>query len=195
MFPRFLLSSLLLFLIPVHASAQSVRDYSLVVQNGKCELGRAIIKSSGLGSGDSTHIRWSTGHTDIAQISGLEPGEYNVNISVRQKKDTVYVRHDTTIYFTVEKEFCDVQMPRFFTPNGDGHNDLFYISNVHYYPNFELEIFNKWGQRVHHQQGSFEAWDGKWLGIDLPDGVYYYIFLYEAGNKKRIAKGDVTILR
>jgi gliding motility-associated-like protein len=102
---------------------------------------------------------------------------------------------DTTITIKVEKDKCKVVMSNHFTPNGDSYNDVWSVGNTQYYPKFELFVFNKWGQQVHSQRGTFEAWDGKWNGINVPDGTYYYVFYYDSGNKRELEKGDVTILR
>jgi gliding motility-associated-like protein len=177
------------------ARGQQLTDFTLTLVQGECEKGWAILKSSGITQSDSVGIFWSTGQTGVMQISGLDPGDYSVRIRVKEKKDTVTLYRDTTLYFAIEKAFCKVTFPKYFSPNGDNYNDQMMIGNVMYYPDFELEIFNKWGQRVHHQRRNFEPWDGKWLGFDLPDGVYYYIFLYRSSDTKTIAKGDITILR
>ena len=61
------------------------------------------------------------------------------------------------------------------SPNGDGVNDVFYISNIDKYPNNELTIFNRWGNVVHHAHTYRNAWDGRWRDKYLPDGTYYYV--------------------
>jgi hypothetical protein len=48
---------------------------------------------------------------------------------------------------------------------------------------------------VHSQKGTYTPWDGKWNGINVLDGTYYYVFYYDGGNKHDLVKGDVTILR
>lgn len=72
-------------------------------------------------------------------------------------------------------------LPNTFTPNGDGYNDLFtprkplrFVSRV------ELEIFNRWGQKVFETTDPEIKWDGKdqKTGKELPDGVYFYAGYY-----------------
>ncbi len=61
------------------------------------------------------------------------------------------------------------------SPNGDGVNDKFYISNIEDYPQNELTIFNRWGNQVHHAKSYRNGWDGTWRDKYLPDGSYYYV--------------------
>ena len=39
------------------------------------------------------------------------------------------------------------------TPNDDGINDTWKIFNIKSYPNNEVFIFDRWGQRVYHKVG------------------------------------------
>ena len=48
---------------------------------------------------------------------------------------------------------------------------------------------------MHSQKGTYTPWDGKWNGIHVPDGTYYYVFYYDGGHKNKHVKGDVTVLR
>jgi gliding motility-associated-like protein len=76
-----------------------------------------------------------------------------------------------------------------FTPNGDGHNDVFFFKNLHFYPGAELFIFNRWGNKVFHQANYTNDWDGG----DLPAGTYFYMLDLKDGSKA--IQGDVLIHR
>lgn len=84
-----------------------------------------------------------------------------------------------------------------FTPNGDLKNDYFYpfydytIANQTavagtpqfdfyslYVLNFEVWIYNRWGQEVYYSSNYDIGWDGKIDGKDGDVGVYYYITKY-----------------
>lgn len=66
-------------------------------------------------------------------------------------------------------------IPNVFTPNGDGNNDAFEITNrgmksVH------CQIFNRWGQLVYEWDGPTGKWDGKMNNGNIAsDGTYYYV--------------------
>jgi gliding motility-associated-like protein len=93
-----------------------------------------------------------------------------------------------------------VVIPNTFTPNGDGFNDTWQIIRIGLYPNNEVSIFDRWGQRVYHKKGYSPAgdWDGSYLGTPLPTATYYYIIELNAGTdtpELELFKGSVTIMR
>lgn len=81
--------------------------------------------------------------------------------------------------------------PNIITPNNDGKNDYFVISNLENYPENTIVIFNRWGKKI------FEHIDYKndWNGENHPDGVYYYILKYRGYNGGNFHKGSITIMR
>jgi gliding motility-associated-like protein len=180
------------FLFGITGFSQSPYQFGITKTTPLCANGSVNLSISGVEPQDQVTITWSTGQTGVQSLAALEEGDYSVSISINQ--DTIH-KLDTTLYFTMDKPECPVNISRQFTPNGDGYNDLFYISNLNYYPNFELEIYNKWGQRVHHQKNSFTPWDGKWAGANVPDGTYYFVFFFDTADKNKLLKGDISILR
>lgn len=68
-----------------------------------------------------------------------------------------------------------VTIPNVFTPDGDGINDYFFISNSGL-KEYKLEIFNRWGVKVFEAESANVEWDGRsTAGIELSDGTYYFI--------------------
>jgi gliding motility-associated-like protein len=65
------------------------------------------------------------------------------------------------------------------SPNNDQVNDLWKIQGIEAYPNNVVTVFNRWGSEVLKINGysndNDKAWNGTWQGLDLPDGVYYYL--------------------
>ncbi|MCG8582831.1 MAG: gliding motility-associated C-terminal domain-containing protein [Bacteroidales bacterium] len=93
------------------------------------------------------------------------------------------------IYFfagNVNQGDDDLLIPNAFSPNNDGFNDKFVISQFKTEPTeSKLEVYNRWGTLVYRSQGkkyTEEFWDGKSnagmvsLGADLPSGTYFYVF-------------------
>ena len=82
------------------------------------------------------------------------------------------------------------------TPNDDGFNDFWYIKNAEHYPNINVEVFNRWGQKVYSGTGydnSSKVWRGNYNGARLPSGVYYYVI--KLNSKATALTGTVTIIR
>jgi gliding motility-associated-like protein len=75
-------------------------------------------------------------------------------------------------------------IPDGFSPNGDGVNETFYIKDIEFiYPNYTLEIFNRYGNVLFKGDSNKPAWDGKnsrsnFINGDSPTGVYFYIINY-----------------
>ncbi len=183
-------ASILIIFFSLTISCYPQGDYTLSMsqKNEDCTKGAAGIQIAGLQINDTLTIIWSNGQSNVFSLSDLNAGEYSVHVTIKNKLDS-------TIKIKVGKEPCLVLISNQFTPNGDDYNDFWQISNTQFYPNLELFVFNSWGQQVHSQKNSFTPWDGKWNGIHVPDGTYYYVFYYDGGNKNKLEKGDITILR
>lgn len=79
----------------------------------------------------------------------------------------------------------------YISPNGDGKNDFWKIDNVEIYKEFELKIFDQFGQVIYNLPNNYNnEFDGKYNGNPLPTGNYYYIFK----NDKKEYKGNITIV-
>lgn len=83
-----------------------------------------------------------------------------------------------------------------FTPNGDGINDRWLITDGNCLISVRAQVFNRYGSRVFESPNYDNTWDGTYKGKPLPDGTYYYVLEFVLLNGKRqVLKGDVTILR
>ncbi len=87
------------------------------------------------------------------------------------------------VVITQYGEGCELWIPQFVSPNGDGANDYWVIPGVDEFPNNNVKIFNRWGNLVFEMNGYDNSWEGKSMnsfnmgGGDtyLPDGTYFYI--------------------
>ena len=79
------------------------------------------------------------------------------------------------------------------TPNGDGFNDNFEIKNIELYPDCQVEIYTRWGEKVFESKGYKEAWNGTKNGNALPVAAYYYIIRLNKNDKP--ISGSVTIVK
>ena len=100
---------------------------------------------------------------------------------------------------TVETKNCDCKfyIPSAFTPNNDGINDAFQPSGECVLSNYELRIYNRWGQLVYESSNALQGWDGTLKGEPQPVGIYVYQLSYKDGITGTIEhkKGIVTLLR
>ena len=72
---------------------------------------------------------------------------------------------------------CSIQ--KGISPNGDGDNEAFILSDVK-----ALSIFNRYGTKVYsHGENYSNQWHGQSeSGSELPDGTYYYVITRNSGN-------------
>ncbi len=102
---------------------------------------------------------------------------------------TIYVRLENEICFATASfllttENCAPFIPEGFSPNGDGINDTFEISNLlNIYENFELNIYSRDGNLIHTAHNADGFWDGiatkglLFTGSTVPVGTYYYVLV------------------
>ena len=109
--------------------------------------------------------------------------------------NSIYCKVQDTVTVIVDINCGDFFIPNVFSPNGDGLNDLI---NVHgrCISTFNLQIFNRWGEKVFETSSLSESWDGTFRGQKLDTGV----FVYKAdgvsidGQEFKM-KGNITLLR
>ncbi len=84
-----------------------------------------------------------------------------------------------------------------FTPNGDGINERWLITDdMGCIRRMSAQVFNRYGAKVFESNDYRNDWDGTRGGNPLPDGTYYYVIVYHMINGESIQrKGNVTILR
>ncbi|MCD6366460.1 MAG: gliding motility-associated C-terminal domain-containing protein, partial [Bacteroidales bacterium] len=99
--------------------------------------------------------------------------------------------------FTIE---IPLIIPTLITPNSDGHNDTWNITNIDSYKTVHIEIFNRWGNVLFTFDGSGleykdtdNQWDGTYNTKELPMGSYIYIL--SLNDDAETYNGVVTIKR
>ncbi|MCH6198981.1 gliding motility-associated C-terminal domain-containing protein [Aquiflexum sp. LQ15W] len=87
-----------------------------------------------------------------------------------------------------------ILVPNAFTPNGDGLNDTF-IPKMRGIEDFELHIFNKWGELVYSAFSKEDAgWDGTLNGKMSPNGNYVYKIIFKAVDGEKGSQTGVFTL-
>lgn len=85
--------------------------------------------------------------------------------------------------------------PKAFTPNGDNLNDIFMVFGQ-YIVDFELNIFNRWGQLLFSTNDLNQGWDGKYKGNVQPEGTYAFVAnLTDLSGRTFKRSGSVVLLR
>jgi gliding motility-associated-like protein len=90
----------------------------------------------------------------------------------------------------------NIYVPKVFTPNGDGTNDvlkpiLVGISAFHYF-----SVYNRWGNLLFTTQDPNAGWDGRVKGVPQPVETYLWIAEgLDTNGKKIVQKGMVSLIR
>lgn len=89
----------------------------------------------------------------------------------------------------------DLFVPNLFSPNGDGVNDKFEIFGYSI-RDFNLRIFNRWGEKVFESTNQFDSWDGTYKGaMQNPDIYTYLLQVTYLDDTEVLRKGTITLVR
>ena len=90
-------------------------------------------------------------------------------------------------------------IPNTLTPDGDEYNHYFEpISTAGCDPdNFQMEIYNRWGELVHQSLNSFKGWGGYFNGVISSVGTYTWKIIYKNPeiDEYKIITGHVNLIR
>lgn len=92
---------------------------------------------------------------------------------------------------------------KFFSPNGNGINDRWFVENIDCYEGYIIEIYDRFGRKLYvYKKGSFSGgsvtddfpgWDGMYNGHQMPSDDYWYIITVERIRKQY--NGHFTLKR
>lgn len=99
--------------------------------------------------------------------------------------DQVHIYYEPLIY-----------VPNTFTPNGDFINEDFFALGVNI-DDFNLEIYDRWGELIYTGDRMSKAWDGTYLDKPCQDGVYVWKIRYTEFETDVVYElvGHVSLLR
>lgn len=91
-----------------------------------------------------------------------------------------------------------VFIPNTFTPHGDEYNNVFVAEHWLDVSEWEMRVFNRWGQVIFESYDSSNGWDGTYNGQYVQDGTYGYTLRYktcEPLNPDHFITGHINVLR
>ena len=100
-----------------------------------------------------------------------------------------------TVTATYEVEYFDIEIPNYFTPNGDGENEVWKPKYLDNNVNARIYIFDRYGRRLVVLE-SGQGWDGTYEKRPMPSGDYWYIIeINDQLYDKREFYGNFTLFR
>jgi len=158
----------------------------LVVETGKDTVvlaGTTAVLSARVSGGPGDYLyQWSPGsmvvHNTFA-ITETVPLSSGTQFLVRVTDAATGCFSEKSFQVTVEKSIDDMLViTNGITPNGDGNNDVWKIKGIEFFPDNEVVILNRWGDRIkmlQHYDNVNVFWDGSnEHGKPVPDGTYFY---------------------
>jgi len=136
-----------------------------------------------------TNYTWSTGE-NTAGITIRNPGKLTLQV----KDINNCVGADSLLI--LQKANClPVAIPNSFTPNNDGQNDIFKpIFNLEIV-DFNMVIFNRWGQKVFESKNITSGWNGRVASAMAEQGIYIYLIRYKNFQEQWSQhKGTITLI-
>jgi gliding motility-associated-like protein len=147
------------------------------------------LSSNTIYTGNLTWYNAPVNGTPLADNDPLTEGTTYYGIDYNPNTKCISEPLETSITLTACNVTPDgLAIPDGFSPNGDGVNDTFKILDIEYlFPNFSIEIFNRYGNILFKGNINKPDWDGKnsnssFINGDAATGVYFYIINYNKDN-------------
>ena len=116
--------------------------------------------------------------TAVAE-GGLAPYTFYFEDVDNGEDNTYYINRTDTYTVTVVDangcqvsaeifmEFIDIEIPNFFTPDGDGLNDTWLPNNLEGFPNVLMILFDRYGRELYRMEYGDSGWDGIYNNKEL----------------------------
>lgn len=92
---------------------------------------------------------------------------------------------------------CDtLYFPSAFTPDNNGRNDIFRGLGNRSVKDYELAVYDRWGERIFFTRNVLNGWNGKINGVEQSAGLYIFIASYTTSKgQKKTSKGTILLIR
>lgn len=95
----------------------------------------------------------------------------------------------------VTREVLVIDVPKHFTPNGDGDFDTWHITGAETLPGTIIHIFDRYGKLLKELGHNSDGWNGTFNGNKMPAGDYWYIANVFRNNERFQIKGHFSLRR
>ncbi|WP_228012079.1 T9SS type B sorting domain-containing protein [Flavobacterium hungaricum] len=144
----------------------------------------------------------ATDNSILIQYTGVGDYEFSINGSDFQNSPS-FQNVVPGIYYASaqDKNGCGISnifkiyvldYPRFFTPNGDGQNDLWIIKNIDQMPDYTISIFDRYGKLLKQMNQNNSGWNGIFNNQQMPSDDYWFTLLFADGKN---VKGHFSLAR
>ena len=102
------------------------------------------------------------------------------------------------VNIAVDIQCGELFVPNVFSPNSDGKNDVLEVKiNINCVRDFNMVIFDRWGEKVFESNDINITWDGSYKGKALDNATFvYYLKITLLNTDSPISKkGNVSIIK
>jgi gliding motility-associated-like protein len=147
----------------------------------------------------ATQWYWNLGDDTYSYVPNPIHTYYNLGLySVSLIVTNEYGCRDTAYQTVIPYDNDMIYFPNAIHINGDGINDIFNVVGTGWSPdNFELRIFNRWGEQIYFTTDINAGWDGTdaRTGEKVQIGVYVWkVQIMDFANNVKKYVGYVTVL-
>nr|WP_315158778.1 T9SS type B sorting domain-containing protein [uncultured Flavobacterium sp.] len=125
-------------------------------------------------------------------IDGINYQSSNVFTNAPSGLQTAYVR-EVNLCSIDQKPFIVIIVPKFFTPNNDGYNDVWEVKGILNYPLGEVTVFDRYGKLITQLNSFNQSWDGTFNKKLLPASDYWYVLKLDKESPE--LKGHFSLKR
>lgn len=142
-----------------------------------------------------------------ASVTIEKPGDYLVNVITEDENGNfessvtwITVSPETNVDNDMRSGEYEIQLANFFTPNDDGFNDTYGLSDqdINNITDYEMTILNLNGRMVFRSSDPNERWDGNMKdGSIAQNGVYFVVVKYSNEDHllQPVKKMTITLRR
>ena len=163
-------------------------------------VGDSVRLTANLDAGNISSVLWTLDGSASDCINCSEIWLYpesDISVAVEVEDDNGCILNDE-VFISVEY-LRNMYAPNVFSPNGDGINDVFFISSA--VPGtMDLSIYNRWGNLVYKNRTALlsdisSGWDGYMDGQLLSSGPYLWVAKIEFINgQQETLSGDFILI-
>jgi gliding motility-associated-like protein len=108
---------------------------------------------------------------------------------------TIYVRDTNGCGEKNSSQITTISYPNYFTPNGDGYNDTWFIKGLTTEYDAKIYIFDRYGKLLKKIDAYQNGWDGKFNGQELPSSDYWFKIEYKEDGVQKEFKSHFSLKR
>jgi large repetitive protein len=154
-----------------------------------------VVKSNKATIKNIETVDWSaTENTILVNLTSTSVGDYEYSLDgINYQNSPIFNNLNYGLYtiYVKDKNGCGIadgevylmMHPKFFTPNGDGFNDLWKIEFSEIEPNLNIKIIDRYGKFLKQLNGLSLGWDGTYNGVSLPADDYWFVVTRENGKE------------